>query len=149
MPLYLYAYAAKLQIAFGDAGEATSSVISLRWQRSGILRGRPRKYASTPGSKETDPCGCSAHADQSNGVEPSRSLPSNVCGRSFGTTNSLSTVRQINGYRSLCAEISVHVLCSRRAASVSRRLGDRRHAHAHLSADRHSGRLGDLAVHRP
>src|SRR6266403_2723996 len=107
-----------------------------------------KKYASTPGSKETDPCGCSAHADQSNGVEPSRSLPSNVCGRSFGTTNSLSNVRQINGYRSLYAEISVHVLCRRRADSVSRRLGDRRHADGHLSADRHSGRVGDLAVHR-
>src|SRR5260370_7145375 len=107
-----------------------------------------KKYASTPGSKETDPCWMQRSRRSINGAELIEALPSKVSSRSFGTTNALSDVRLINGYRSLCAEISVHVLRRRGADSVSRPFGDRGHADGHLSADRHSGRVGDLAVHR-
>ena len=52
------------------------------------------------------------------------------------------------GHRSLCSEISAHVLCGRRARRVSRLGRDRIDADRHLPRDQYSGRHRRLAVHR-
>src|SRR5579859_7423155 len=54
-----------------------------------------------------------------------------------------------DGYRSICAEISVHFLCPGCLHSVSRHLGHHGDAGGHLPGNRHSGGVGDLAVHGP
>src|SRR5260370_20492489 len=123
------AYATKRANSFGDAGGATSYPLFPCGGRGAefYADGQEVRIHVWVKRRQTH-VGCNAHADPSNGAEPIAALPSNVCSRSFGTTNSLSDVRQINGYCSLCAQISVHVLYCRRADSVSRRLRDRRHA---------------------
>ena len=53
-----------------------------------------------------------------------------------------------HGHRSICAQAAAHVLCACGSHPVSRGDGGAVDADRHLSGDRHSGRHGDLAVHR-